>query len=45
VSPTRHSDPGELKARGLEGYSSFLTIDFDIVAETATSGGNPVGGQ
>jgi len=41
VNPERHSDPEELKARGLEGYSSFLTITFDIVAETVTSDANP----
>lgn len=37
VRPERHSDPEELKALGLEGYSSFLTVTFDFVAETATS--------
>lgn len=37
VTPVSHSDPEELKARGLEGYSSFLTQTFDIVAETTTT--------
>ncbi|WP_065289935.1 hypothetical protein [Mycolicibacter kumamotonensis] len=37
VSPTPHSDPEELKAQGLEGYSSYLMIEFDIVAATTIS--------
>ncbi|WP_109527461.1 dioxygenase family protein [Nocardia aurea] len=36
VGTTRHSDPEELKARGLEKYSSFLTTTFDIEVETVT---------
>ncbi|GGL15130.1 dioxygenase family protein [Nocardia jinanensis] len=35
VSPEKHTDPAELTARGLEGYSSFLTVTFDIVVATA----------
>jgi catechol 1,2-dioxygenase len=37
VSPVPHTDPEELKALGLEGYSSYLTQTFDIVVETATA--------
>lgn len=41
VSPAPHSDPAELKSLGLENYSSYLTIDFDIVAETVASVSGP----
>jgi catechol 1,2-dioxygenase len=37
VHPVRHDGPEELKARGLEGRPFFLTTDFDLVVETATS--------
>jgi catechol 1,2-dioxygenase len=37
IDPVVHSDPDELKARGLTGRDSFLTVEFDIVVETTAS--------